>query len=77
MRAVAKEFADEVPVSEMRGSVEYAMATETDWPKLRPYRAHTRETVVVSVGDRTAQRVEDHVFEFDWAGSAQAQPKCD
>ena len=48
---------------------------ETEWPSLRPRRAHYRKEIVISHEGKRRERVEDREYTFDWAAAEPA--RCD
>jgi hypothetical protein len=48
---------------------------ETDWPDVRPVRAHSRRTATMNAGGTERTQSEDHTYTFDWRATAY-KPQC-
>jgi len=65
-------FKNDMPVSALAGEVAFMMGVETAWPKLKPYRSHTRMELDLTIGEKSMRSIEDHVYTFDWDTSSNA-----
>ena len=76
LRGVSAASDADLSAAEIRGKLETVMEVETTWPELRPSWAHTRKSTAIEVDGERQDAVEDHVYRFDWAGSAREKGKC-
>lgn len=59
----------------VRGA-ELVWAVETDWPEIRPYKAHSQRRAIVHARGKDTPAMEDHEYTFEWPAKGAKPPKC-
>jgi hypothetical protein len=57
-------------------NAELVWRVETDWPAIRPWRAHSQRTAVVKVDGQDTPVSEEHDYVFTWPAQGAKPPKC-
>jgi hypothetical protein len=59
----------------IRGA-ELVWSVETDWPEVRPYKAHSQRRALIHAKGKDTPALEDHEYTFVWPEKGAKPPKC-